>query len=119
MPEAYTSTERRLHPRTSLRIPVKYRVIEAQDRNRNEKNSHTMDISLGGIYLLSDHVLEKDSIIRMDLALPKISHLISAYAKVIWANDTGGGLHFESMKEEDEETLKNYLSRIPAENLNK
>jgi len=119
MPEASQSPERRLHPRTSLKIPVKYRVIEAQDRNRNEKNSHTMDICLGGLYLLSDHALEIDSVIRMDFTLPKVSQMISAYAKVIWSNNTGGGLQFESMKEADEEALKKYLSRIPAENLNR
>ena len=94
MPEATQTPERRLHPRSTLKIPVKYRVIEAQDRNRNEKTSHTMDICLGGLYLLSDHALEKNSLIRLDLTLPKISHMISAYAKVIWSNRTGGGLQF-------------------------
>jgi c-di-GMP-binding flagellar brake protein YcgR len=119
MPESNQPPERRLHPRSALKIPVKYRVIEARDGNRNEKTSHAMDIAVGGLFLLSNHTLEKHSLIRIDITLPKMPQMISAYARVIWANHTGGGLQFEAMKSEDEEALKKYLSRIPAENLNK
>jgi c-di-GMP-binding flagellar brake protein YcgR len=128
MPEANLFIERRVHPRISLRIPIQYRVIEdqneiktVQDRNVNEQNkhSHTMDVSLGGLYLVADHVLPVGSLLRLEITFPKNSRIISAYAEVVWSNNTGGGLHFQAMKEEDEEALKTYLSKIPSKNLNK
>ncbi len=111
MPEANTTTERRIHPRISLQIPVKYKVIETQV----EQSSHTLDMSFGGIFLVSGQALEKGSIIRLDLTFPKISQMILAYAEVVWFNSTGGGLHFEAMKGEDEDTMRNYLQNISRE----
>jgi len=110
--------EKRVHPRVSVKIPVKYRVIEDQkeietvfERKKREQSSQTMDVSLGGLYLVADQVLNVGSILRLDITLPQNSHLISAFAEVVWSNETGGGLHFLAMKEEDVDSLKNYLSQ--------
>ncbi len=111
MPQADKPVERRHHPRTSLQLPVKYKAGEMQ----KERFSHTLDVSLGGLFLASDQALVKGALIRMDLTLPKISRMISAYAEVVWTNGAGGGLHFEAMQAEDENTLKNYLSNLPEE----
>ena len=108
--------ERRVHPRVSLLTPVRYLVIEDQksnemafDPNKSEQTSQTMDISLGGVYLLADHSLKVGSILRLDITLPEISYLISVYAEVVWSNDTGGGLHFEVVLQDDLNVLKKYL----------
>jgi hypothetical protein len=110
--------EKRVHPRVAVKIPVKYRVIEDQkeietvfERKKNEQTSQTMDVSLGGLYLVADQVLNVGSILRLDITLPEVSHPVSAFAEVAWSNETGGGLHFLAMKEEDVESLKNYLSQ--------
>ncbi len=110
--------EKRVHPRVSVKIPVKYRVIEDQkeietvfERKKREQTSQTMDVSLGGLYLVADQVLNVGSILRLDITLPEISHVISAFAEVVWSNETGGGLHFLAMKEEDVDSLKNYLNQ--------
>lgn len=118
MPEANMFVERRVHPRVSVKIPVKYRVIEDQgelatvfERKKKEQTTRTMDVSLGGLYLVADQLLNIGSILRLDISLPEKTSLISAFAEVVWSNETGGGLHFLAMKEEDVEALKSYLSK--------
>ncbi len=122
MPEANMFIEKRVYPRVSVKMPVKYRVIEDQkeidsvfERKKKEQTSRTMDLSLGGLYLVADQILAVGSILRLDVALPSQPGLISAFAEVVWSNETGGGLHFLAMKEEDVESLKNYINQISPE----
>lgn len=110
--------EKRVHPRIPIRIPVKHRVIEEQkeiktifERKNIEKTGHTLNLSLGGLCLATDQGLNVGSMLRLEIILPEISRMISAFGEVIWSKDTGGGLHFEAMKEEDVDALKGYLSR--------
>jgi hypothetical protein len=118
MPDANMFMEKRIHPRVSVKIPVKFRVIEDQkeletvfERKKKEQTTRTMDMSLGGLYIVADQILNVGSILRLDVSLPEKSSLISAFAEVVWANETGGGLHFLAMKEDDVEFLKNYLTK--------
>src|SRR5579859_5456293 len=110
MPEANMFMEKRAHPRLSLKITVKYRVIEDQkeidsvfERRKKEKNTQTVDMSLGGMYIVAEQVLNVGAILRLDMTLPDKPGTLSAFAEVVWANETGGGLHFLAMKEEDME----------------
>ncbi|HEY5039357.1 MAG TPA: PilZ domain-containing protein [bacterium] len=119
MPEANMFMEKRIHPRHSVKIPIKYRVIEDQkeietvfERKKKEQTTRTMDVSLGGLYIVADQLLSLGSILRLDISLPNQSSLISAFAEVVWANETGGGLHFLAMKEDDVEILKTYLDKV-------
>ena len=103
----------------SLNIPIKYRIIEDQkeitsvlERNNKGQTTQTKDVSLDGLYLIADHVPEVGSVLWLDITLPNIPRIISSYAEVVWSNDTGGGLHFEVIKEEDLDILKNYLSQV-------
>ena len=117
MPDANMFMEKRIHPRVSVKIPVKYRVIEDQkeietvfERKKREQTSQTMDVSLGGLYLVSEQLMNVGSILRLDISIPNCPRMVSAFAEVVWSNETGGGLHFLAMKEEDVDSLKNYLS---------
>jgi len=123
MPEANMFVEKRVHPRVSVKIPVKFRVIEDQkeletvfERRKKEQTTRTMDLSLGGLYIVADSVLNIGSILRLDISLPERSSLISAFAEVVWSNETGAGLHFLAMKEDDVENLKNYLNKAGGDN---
>lgn len=124
MPDANLFIDRRAHPRISLKLPVKYQLIVGQDEiktiiesKKSEKTSQIMNVSLGGIYLVTGQVLNVDSLLRIQITLPKISHVISAFAEVVWSNNSGVGLHFKGMKEEDVDKLKNYLLKISNEKL--
>lgn len=122
MPEANMFVEKRVHPRVSVKIPVKYRVIEDQkeietvfERKKREQTTRTMDVSLGGLYIVADQLLNIGSILRLDISLPEKTSLVSAFAEVVWANETGGGLHFLAMKEDDAESLKSYLLNVSSD----
>jgi len=119
MPDANMFVEKRAHPRISAKIHVKYRLIEDQkeidsvfELRKREQTSQSMDLSLGGLYLVSEQLLNVGSILRLDLSLPGQSDPLSAFAEVVWANPTGGGLRFLAMKEKDREALKAYLNRL-------
>jgi hypothetical protein len=102
-----------------VEIPVKYRLIDDQkelesvfDRKKKDTHTRSLDLSLGGIYITSDQPLKVGSILRLEISVPEPTTLISAFAEVVWANDTGGGLHFLAMKDEDMQYLKTYLEKL-------
>ncbi len=116
MPEASLFVEKRAHPRLSAEIHVRYRLIEDQkemdsviELRKREQNTRTSDLSLGGMYIVADRVLSMGTILRLDIFLPGKS--LPAFAEVVWANETGAGLHFLAMKESDREFLQAYLNR--------
>ena len=121
MPEANLFLEKRVHPRVPAKIAVKYRIIEEQKeiesifaRKKKEKTSQTLDVSMGGLYLVADQVIEVGSILRLDIEIPGKSPMISAFAEVAWSNEAGLGLHFLAMKETDMASFKDYLSQPPS-----
>jgi len=100
---------------------VKYRLIEDKEEIKTVREgpkrgqtSQTMDVSLSGMYLVADQIPGVGSVLWLDITLPKLSRVVSAYAEVIWANGTGGGLHFEVIQEEDFEVLKDYFLQAPS-----
>ena len=120
MPNASIVVNKRVHPRLSLKIPVNYRLIEDLEEiktvrkgKKNGQASQTMDMSLDGLYLVADSIPKVGSVLWLDIKLPDQSSVIAAYAEVIWSNDSGGGLHFEVIQEENLEILRNYLSQAP------
>jgi c-di-GMP-binding flagellar brake protein YcgR len=123
MPEAQISFERRNHPRIPLKIPVKYWLINdpkeiemISTNKRHEQNTHTINVSLSGLYIVLDEKLNVGSIIRLDISIPDYSVSMAAFAEVVWSNKRGGGLRFEAIKEADQEVLKNFLLQIPNKN---
>jgi c-di-GMP-binding flagellar brake protein YcgR len=123
MSDGNISRERRVYPRIPLKVAVNYRVVEDQkeittvlERNRNKQITQTINMSLGGLCFISREAIGVGSIVRLEIALPDIPHMISAYAEVVWSNGSFGGLHFEAMKEGDVDALKDYLSRTHPEN---
>ena len=119
MPDTNSYVEKRIYPRVQVNLPVKYKVFEYEtdlttvfERKKIIKNSHTLDVSSGGLFLMTDHALEVETMLRLDISLPTLSHEISAFAEVVWANPSGAGLRFAAIRNEDAETLRNYLSHI-------
>ncbi len=116
-----TLSERRIHPRASVKLPIKYRVFDDEpdlttvpERQKKTHTSYTQNVSLGGLYLVTDQDLNLETFLRLDISLPDYHQDISAFADVVWSNNKGAGLHFAAIKDEDVETLKNYLSLVPC-----
>jgi c-di-GMP-binding flagellar brake protein YcgR len=117
-PDAYLLKERRVYPRISVKIPIVFRVLDDKaeiksilDLRKKEKHGHTMDVSLGGLCVMSEQPVQTGNVLRLDISIPDTSKSLKAMAEVVWANDTGGGIRFLAMDEADIETLKSYLSK--------
>jgi hypothetical protein len=117
MPKPNIFIEKRTHSRVKINLPVKYRLIEertvlttARDLKRNDHTSHTLNISSGGLFLATGYVSGGEGIIRLEISIPEIPYMITAFTEIVWSNETGVGLHFEAIKEEDVEVLHNFLS---------
>jgi hypothetical protein len=121
MPEASLFAEKRVFPRFAIKIPIKYRVIEDQteiksilERGKKDQRAETADVSLSGLYVVAEQALIVKSLLRVDMSLNGDGSSITAFAEVVWANETGGGLRFLTMKDEDSEKLKPYLEKISS-----
>ncbi len=119
MPDAQISIEKRTNPRVSVKIPVKFRLVEDKEEIRNivvwrkkDINAFTLDISLGGMYITVDQPLEIGNIIQLDLFLLDVTNVIGVYAEVVRANKNGAGLTFLMMKTSDRYSLLVFLDKI-------
>jgi c-di-GMP-binding flagellar brake protein YcgR len=121
VPEAYLLKERRVYPRISLKIPVVFRVLDDQEEiksvielRKKEKHGHTMDVSLGGLCIVTDQPLREGSILSLEITIPDLAKALKAMAEVVWSSESGGGIRFLTMDENDMETLKSYLSKASS-----
>ena len=116
MPEGNLFVEKRAHPRVSIKIPVKYRVVEDLagiqsiiEMRKTEAHTESLDISLGGMYIVSDQPLGVGSILHLDITLLGRERRLTAFGEVVWSKDSGAGLHFMMIKHEDLEALSAFL----------
>ncbi len=117
--ESNQFVEKRIHPRVSIQIPLKIRLIEdpmgmtnLSELRKREINSKTLDASLGGMFISSEEKLNLGSIMSMNFSLPEFPVNISAFAEVVWSNNNGSGVHFLALKEDDLASLKFTLAKI-------
>ncbi len=117
--DAKVFSEKRVHPRVQVGIPVKYKLIEdhgeiksIMDRQKKNQEAKTVDISLGGMYIVSKEMLRSGNLLKIDMILGGTHGTLIAFAEVIWSNETGAGLKYLSMKDDDVETLKTFISGV-------
>ena len=118
MTDANMSMEKRAEPRLSIKIPVKYHLVEdkveikdiAEWRN-SEKNAYTLDMSLGGMYIAVDHPLKLRQIIKFDVFLLDKKKILGVYAEVVRVDAERAGLHFLMMKNDDRDFLQSFLDK--------
>ncbi len=121
MPKADMFLDKRAHSRIPTKIPVSYRLMDDQEEIKNirelgakTKNAETLDTSLGGMYIVADQALKIGTLLSLKVSIPERMNPISAFAEVAWANETGAGIHFLAMKEEDLELLAAHLKKISS-----
>ena len=119
MPEGNLFVEKRTHPRVSVKIPVKYRVVEDLagiqsiiEMRKSEANTQSLDISLGGMYIVSEQLLGVGSILHLDISIPEKTKRLAAFGEVVWSKGSGAGLHFMMIKHEDLEALSAFLDEV-------
>ncbi len=121
MPKAELFFDKRAHSRIAMKIPVSYRLMDDQVEIKNirelgskTKNAETMDTSLGGMYIVAHQTLKIGALLSLKVSVPGRMNPIAAFAEVAWSNETGAGLRFLAMKEEDMELLSEHLKKISS-----
>src|ERR1039457_3740312 len=83
--------EKRAHPRVSLEIPLKCRLMDgmlnAEDISEVRKRAMktiSRDVSLGGMKIRRELPLDVGVIMALEFTLPEITHTLSAFAEVVW-----------------------------------
>src|SRR5581483_361847 len=109
------STDKRIHARFPVQLPVQYRLLDNPKLTEKFRGKVALakDLSLQGLYIkiAPDRDVRVGEIFRLDINLPEISKRLFAYGEVVWMNPSGLGLHLMLMPEEDKEALKSYLSQ--------
>ncbi len=118
MREAYLIKERRVEPRICVKIPITFKVINDTKEieklitlKKGKKLHPALNISLGGMCLLTNQRLKDGSVLELEITIPGLAKDIKAAAEVVWSNETGGGIRFMTMEEEDVSFMKTYLSK--------
>ena len=102
-----------------MKIPVTFKIIEDHGNVKNIKAladklkvGQTVDSSLGGIYVVADQPFKIGDILNLKITIPNLTTPLTAYADVVWANDTGAGLQFLAIRDSDLESFASYLKSI-------
>jgi c-di-GMP-binding flagellar brake protein YcgR len=119
MPKASLCKEKRVYPRLSATLPVHYRVLEdqkaiesLQERRQKEMRAISKDVSLGGMFLVTEKPLTVGHMLLLHILVPGHLVKLSAYAEVVWSNNNGSGLKFLAMNDEALGIFQSYLDSI-------
>jgi c-di-GMP-binding flagellar brake protein YcgR len=104
--------ERRKYPRIDVSFPVECDILHA----KNYFYTVNRDLSPGGIRIISDRFLPKESSLKVNINL--IYKALSITAKVAWCNKTRlserymAGLEFVRISKDDQEKISRFLGMV-------
>ena len=109
--------ERRRFVRLSTLVKVEYAVI---GKSSEELSSSTKNISLGGICLFLDDMVDMGTILELKMFIAQESLPINAMGKVVWIEEFGlgeedkrkhieAGIEFIRISDADRERLSQYI----------
>ena len=89
MPEGELRNDKRKHLRVGRKFTVLYKVMNNWEAEEipvqlPKKDAQTGDISISGIQLICEEVIEKDAMIRIDILMEGDSEPLSTFAEVRW-----------------------------------
>ena len=118
MPEGKLFKEKRVAPRIKVDIQVQYHRVEDKSEiesvkryQKESKGGRAMDVSLSGLHIESAQPLHSGDVLNLEITLPNLPVSLPAFAEVVWADATQGGLHFLKMSDEDVQVLKAFLNK--------
>jgi c-di-GMP-binding flagellar brake protein YcgR len=116
MPKSKIAVNRRDNPRVSIKIPVKFLLIEdkkvlkkIEDWRDSKKHGFTLDLSAGGMQLAAEHHLTVGSVLEFKIYILDKVKVVTVYARVVWTNKNSSGLHFLLMKPAEKDALTSFL----------
>lgn len=125
MEEASLSFDKRKHPRIKVTIPVQYKVINetdeavlAMEERKSVLKGNSKDVSAEGLFLVSDRILEKGDILKIEVVLPDEAKPVRAFSEVIWVSDHGltegkhgAGIYFMALRDEDADSIGRFIAQ--------
>ncbi len=112
--------EERKSPRVAVDMPLSFQQIDGKSVSDEYLEGTIIDLSYGGMYVASSHVLPPYSDIRFPLALSLSSHQRDdVYAKVLRTNPIGNNefhyhLEFTHISQDSQAALKAFIDRMIA-----
>jgi uncharacterized protein (TIGR02266 family) len=105
--------DQRRDQRSKVRIAVSYETID------DFLTDYTANVSIGGIFLITDTELQKSHQIRLQMKLPD-GDMIHAVGTVQWLSDGRGGpkgvgVHFDVISERDRRKILQLQESWPEE----
>jgi hypothetical protein len=71
------------------------------------------NLSLGGAHLNTDHPAKEGEVLRLELHIEGMPENLSALAEVCWKSDTGFGVRFLALPDEDRARLSRFIMAKP------
>lgn len=88
----YSGPERRIHPRATIDITVRYKPHGIKGVLHVFKEGKIKDISEGGLFLVeAQEKLEVGSVLEFKFRLPTMAHFILLRGNIVWARDLESG----------------------------
>jgi len=120
-------TEKRREKRIEEETKVSIKVLSGEDSDseNNVDYALTKDISSGGLKILTDRRLPVDTLLEIELTLPKMRRIVTIKGKVRWVNQIYDddvfetGLQFVDTPPESVMLLLEYIYSSKAENQSK
>ncbi|MFK7985335.1 MAG: PilZ domain-containing protein [Sandaracinaceae bacterium] len=103
-----TTNRRRAHERFEHRLDVVVKHPEG------EIACATQNISLGGMSLLTDELLEYGVVVQLSFRLPALKEPVLAEATVRWVKDDGFGVQFGSLRAREVWALNQLFRDAPG-----
>ncbi|MFC1587404.1 PilZ domain-containing protein [Planctomycetota bacterium] len=72
------------HKSRPTRIEQEAEVVFRVVKNGSDINAAVSSISIGGVFIVTDHEYEEGTILEMDFNVPSRLHKISAKGKIVW-----------------------------------
>ena len=73
--------------RKFMRAPVRIKVLMSDEESQGFVYFTSRDLSAGGIYLVSDLLLEEGTSVALEFTLPTHKQAVSVKGKIAWAKD--------------------------------
>jgi hypothetical protein len=122
------SFEKRKNPRVQISLPIHYKRVNPEESPSQmpKKNPGKMDnLSRDGVFLVTDELMVKDDILRIEFVLPKHFRPIKTYAEIIWLSDEGlepgqhgAGIMFMALRDEDRDRLSDFITQAFKDSIN-
>lgn len=108
--------------RKFIRVPVKFKVLMSDDDCEGFVYFSSRDLSAGGIFLVSDLLLEKGTAVRLEFMIPGHKNEVRVEGRIAWIKDeadpryphipSGMGVQFTKVNAAQAKIIEDYVASM-------